>query len=211
VWFTGGVLLRWAPALSLSVALAALVVSSVPPAASAAAQHHQVQVSFVLRPTWLPSGYSVSGGGWISPSGGLRTYPNTGVSASLIIVGSNKHPTIPILFTLDYYGYHDPESKSIMVTASPTKSGGVLPGPPTTTLNHRRVSVYSYTQGALHNPNVDISWIEDGDAIDVTTQGLPIAQAERFVEGLVKKPPPRHSEPIPAATTTLPLPTTAAG
>ena len=149
------------------------------------------------------------GWGWISPPGGLRVYPNTGVSASLIIEGSKKQPTVPILFTLSYYGYHDPESKNIMVTASPTKSTGGLPGPPNTTLNHRKVSVSSYTQGVFHNLNVDISWREDGDAVDVTTQGLPILQAERFVEGLAKGAPPRHSEPIPAATTTLP--TTARG
>ena len=209
MWFTGGVLRRRATALPVLIALASVVVAHVPSAASATDQHHRVRVSFVLRPKWLPIGYSVSGGGSVSPPGGLRVYPNTGVSASLIIEGSNKHPIVPILFTLDYYGYHDPESKNIMVTASPTESAGVLPGPPNTTLHHRRVSVSSYTQGVFHNLNVDISWREGGDVVDVTTQGLAIGQAERFVEGLAKGAPPRHSEPIPAATTTLP--TTAPG
>jgi hypothetical protein len=76
------------------------------------------------------------------------------------------------------------------------------PGRPNTTLDRRRVSVSSYTQGIFHNLNVDISWMEDGDTISVTTQGVPVAEAEQFVEGLTKGAPPRHPRPIPPATTT---------
>jgi hypothetical protein len=191
----------------VSAALTVVVALGVSSAASAAGSHRGVRVTFVLSPTWLPSGYSTSGGGWISPPGGLRVYPNTGVTESIIAAGSKKYPNVPVLFTLDYYGFHDPESKNIDVTATPAKSPGFAPAIPNATLHHRRVSLYSYTQGALHNLNVDLSWVEDGDAIDVTTQGLPVAQAERFVEGLVKKDPPRHPQPIPAATTTVPTTT----
>jgi hypothetical protein len=203
VWFTGQVPRRWAAALLLSLVPAALAVSSAPTAASAADRHQPVRVTFVLRPTWLPSGFSVSGGGYISPPGGLRVYPYTGVAASLFTTGANEHPRpIPVLFTLDYYGFHNPESKNITLLAEPTKLAGVLPARPNTTLARRKVSVSSYKEGALHNLNVDISWIEDGDAIDVTTQGLPVVQAEQFVEGLVRGAPPRHVHPIPPATTT---------
>ncbi len=210
MWFTGWVPRRWATALLLSLVPAALALSGDPSAAAATGRHPPVRVSFVLRPTWLPSGFSVSGGGYISPSGGLRVYPYTGVSSSLITTGANEHPTaIPVLFTLDYYGFHNPESKNIMVMASPAKSG-VLPGRPNTTLDHRRVSVSSYMQGIFHNLNVDISWVEDGDTISVTTQGVPVAQAEQFVEGLTKGAPPRHPRPIPPATTTTTTTTTTA-
>jgi hypothetical protein len=58
----------------------------------------------------------------VSPPGGLRLYPNAG-SELVLIEGSNKHPTVPVLLTLSYYGYHNPESKNITVTASPAKSG----------------------------------------------------------------------------------------
>jgi len=161
-------------------------------------------VTFVLRPTWLPTGYSISGGGWISPSGGLRVYPNTGVSDAVLTAGSSKQRSVPILFTLNYYGYHDPESKDITLTASPAKSPGAGTPRPNTKLGRRRVNVYTYTQGALRNLNVDIEWVEGDDSMVVTTQGLPTAQAEHFVEGLTRERPPRSHPLGPATTTTSP-------
>jgi hypothetical protein len=172
---------------------------------SAGAHPRPVRVTFALIPRWLPSGYSTSGGGWISPPGGLRIYPNTGVVESIISTGSDNDASVPVLFTLNYYGYHNPESDSITVTASPANSAAPGPARPNRTLGHRKVSLYTYTQGALHNLNVDLSWVEGGDQIDVTTQGLPVAEAERFVEGLVKKSPPFGSaatRPLDIATTT---------
>ncbi len=109
---------------------------------------------------------------------------------SVLIEGSNRHPTVPVLFSLEYYGYHDPESESIWLTASPANSPGPGAAKPNKTFGHRRVALYTYTQGALHNLNVDVSWVEDSDVIEVSTQGLAVAEVERFVESLVKKNPP---------------------
>ena len=140
----------------------------------------------------------------MSPPGGLQVYPNTGTE-SVLIVRSNKHPTVPVLFTLTYYGYHDPESKTIRVMATPAKSAGPRPATPNTKLGHRKVALYSYAQGALHNLNVDVSWVEDGDLIQVTTQGLPTDQVIRFVNRLVQKSQHRQAPSItPRAVTTIP-------
>lgn len=181
--------------------LAATVATSIQSAAFASGRHRPVTVAFVLRPTWLPSGYSTSGGGWISPAGGLRVYPNTDVTESVISTAPGRQPTIPVLFTLDYYGYHDPESQSILVMASPAKPPSLPPAKPNTTIDRRRVSLSTDTQGALHNLNVDVSWIEGGDVIDVSTQGLPVAQVTRFVAGLARAHPPRHPNRSDTAST----------
>lgn len=190
------------------LAVALLTVSSVAgleSAASAAGHSRPVRVTFALTPTWLPSGYSISGGGWISPVGGLRIYPNTGEGETVIIAGSKKRsPMIPVLFTLNYYGYHDPESKSISVMASPAKAVDEIgPGPLNAKIGKRNVALYHYTQGAFRNLNVDVSWLEHGDVIEVTTQGLPMNLVERFVAGLVEKNPHgMRTAPIGAGTTT---------
>ena len=153
--------------------------------ASASGHNRPIRVTYVLKPTWLPSGYSTSGGGWVSPPGGLRVYPDTDAE-SVFIEGSDKHPTVPVLFTLSYYGYHNPESKTITVMATPAKSAGPGPATPNTKVGHRRVALYTYTQGALHNLNVDVSWVENGDLIEVTTQGLTTDQVAMFVNGLAQ-------------------------
>jgi hypothetical protein len=94
------------------------------------------------------------------------------------------------------------------VTATPANSPGPGPGRPNTDLGRGRVALFSYTQGALHNLNVDVSWVEEGDVIEVTTQGLSVAEAERFTEGLVRTTPPFRSAatspPGEGTTTSLP-------
>ena len=172
-------------ALLAFAALTVMTVLGFQSPASASGHNRPIRVTFVLKPTWLPSGYSTSGGGWVSPTGGLRVYPNTDAE-SVFIEGSDKHPTVPVLFTLSYYGYHNPESKTITVMATPAKSAGPGPATPNTKVGHRRVALYTYTQGALHNLNVDVSWVENGDLIEVTTQGLPIDQVAMFVNGLAQ-------------------------
>ena len=67
------------------------------------------------------------------------------------------------------------------------------------------MNLSSYTEGALHNLNVDVSWVEDGDVIDVSTQGVPVVQVTRFVAGLTRVDPPRHPNRSDTAST-LPHP-----
>jgi hypothetical protein len=55
----------------------------------------------------------------VEPAGGLKVGKKAGVSAGLLTVGpDSKTRPNPVLFTLSYYGYHDPESKSIRLTAT---------------------------------------------------------------------------------------------
>jgi len=163
--------------------------------AAAAPQVHTVPVRFVLEPSWLPAGYSATGGGWVTPAGGLRVYPKTGDTASVISVGSGseKQQNSPVLFTLSYYGFHNPESKSIRLIAS-TEVSPPTDGdrPSTLKLDGRRVTMTSHTEGALHNIVTTASWTQRGDAIIVTTEGLTTHQTSRFITGLVEHKPPRR-------------------
>jgi hypothetical protein len=161
----------------------------VAPAAAATGHADTVRVRYVLAPTWLPAGYSASGGGWVTPAGGLQVYPDARVSSSRIEVGSDTSTTVPVLFTLEYFGFHDPESKRIWLTATPAGSSSD-PRSSTVTLGHRRVALTSSTQGVFHNPVTDASWTEKGDAIILTAQGLSPSQVSRFISGLAERTPP---------------------
>jgi hypothetical protein len=145
-------------------------------------------VHFVLEPSWLPRDYSTTGGGWVSPAGGLHVYPRTGAAASVVTVGSGKSHQTPVLFTLDYYGFHNPESKSIRLIAvkeySPQASYGSV------RLDGRLVTLTAHTEGMFHNNVTTASWDEHGDAVTVTTEGLTTGEASRFIKGLVERTPP---------------------
>jgi hypothetical protein len=163
--------------------------------AAATEQARTVHVRFVLEPSWLPAGYSANGGGWVLPAGGLHVYPEAGVSASVMSVGADKQQdtqqNLPVLFALSYYGFHNPESKSIRLIASKQASpptGGNNQG--TLRLNGRRVILTSHTEGVLHNIVTTATWVERGDAVIVTTEGLTTAQTSRFITGLAEHKPP---------------------
>ena len=63
--------------LTAAIAVAFCLFAPEVPANAAVGHSDSVRVSFVLAPTWLPSGYSATCGGWVTPPGGLRVYPNT--------------------------------------------------------------------------------------------------------------------------------------
>ncbi len=96
-----------------------------------------------------------------------------------------------MLFTLDYYGFHNPESENIRLIASrglplPTDAGsrGAL------RLGGRSVTMASHTEGVFHNVVTTASWDERGDSVLMTAEGLTTAQASRFIRGLVEHEPP---------------------
>jgi hypothetical protein len=158
--------------------------------AAATEQARTVHVRFVLEPSGHPAGYSANGGGWVVPSGGLHVYPKTGVTASVVSVGSDKQQdtqqTVPVLFTLSYYGFHNPESMSIRLIASKQVSpsmNGNRQG--TLRLNGRRVTLASHTEGEFHNIVTTASWVERGDAVIVTTEGLTTVLTSRLISGIV--------------------------
>ena len=151
-------------------------------------------VRFVLEPSWLPAGYSPTGGGWVSPAGGLHVYPEAGGAASVITVGSapDTQRSTPVLFTLNYYGFHNPESKSIRLVATegfPEPTDGDSRG--TLSLGGRSVTIASHTEGVFHNVVTTASWDERGDSVLLITEGLTTNQAAHFVRGLIERKPPR--------------------
>ncbi len=161
--------------------------------AAATKGDRSVPVRFVFEPSWLPAGYSASGGGWVTPAGGLQVYPRTGVAASVFSVGSapERQRSTPVLFTLDYYGFHNPESKNIRLIASkglPLPMDGNRQG--VLRLGGRNVTMASHTEGVFHNVVTTASWDERGDSVLMTTEGLTTAQASRFIRGLVEHAPP---------------------
>ncbi len=184
--------MKWCSAVVVAVGVV-LSTGLVAGPASAASPASSSLVRFVLKPTWLPSGFSASGGGWVTPPGGLDVYPQTG-RAGIVSVGSYKGPhSTPVLFTLTYYGFHNPESKSIHLFAtkaiSPPTNGN---NQGTLRLNGRRVMMTSHTEGVFHNIVTTASWHERGDVVTVSTEGLTTAQTSRFIEGLsVQNPPSR--------------------
>jgi hypothetical protein len=160
--------------------------------AGAAKQAAPVPVRFVLEPSWLPAGYSATGGGWVAPAGGLHVYPEAGANASVFTVGSGKQQNTPVLFTLSYYGFRNPESKNIRLIASkevsPSTDGN---DKGTLRLDGRSVIMTSHTEGVFHNIVTTASWVERGDTVFVTTEGLTTAETSRFITGLVEHKPPR--------------------
>jgi hypothetical protein len=157
-------------------------------AAGAANPDSSVPVRFVLEPSWLPGGYSASGGGWVTPAGGLHVFPNSGANAMTVSVGRDGQQSTPVLFALSYYGFHNPESKSIRLLAFNESSPLRIPN--TVRLNGRTVALTSYTEGAFHNVVTTAQWDEHGDAIALTTEGLTTDQTSRFIKGLVEHRPP---------------------
>jgi hypothetical protein len=179
---------RWSRSIGFAVVLA-VTCGLVAPAAAATGHASAVRVRYVLAPTWLPAGYSATGGGWVTPAGGLHVYPDAQASVSRFEVGSDTSTTPPVLFTLEYFGFHNPGSKNIRLTATPTGSSSAPPGP-TVTLGRRQVALTSYTQGVFYNQVTDASWTENGDAILLTAQGLSLSQVGRFISDLAERRAP---------------------
>lgn len=162
---------------------------SQPPYLASASTH----LGFVLLPTWLPPGFSASGGGWIEPVGGLRIGNKTGVSVEYLGVSPESKPRAnPVLFTLSYYGYHNPESKNIRLTAT---RYGFPPQGVFEALGGRHVEVNSAFEPGYFggNTNSSASWVEHGVYVDVMAQGITKTQLARFVAGLKERPPPKSS------------------
>jgi len=192
-------------ALAAAAGLTPLSVLAFEPVA-AARQARPVEVTFVLEPTWLPSGYSTTGGGWVKPPGGLQVSPDSGVGVAQFEIpakeGSNSATSqaaarsgtksTQALFTLSYFGFHNPESKSIRLVATTEPSPSFQPhGGTVQKLNGRRVTITSYTQGIFHNIVAFASWDERGDLVTVATQGLTTNQVARFISGLTERKPPQ--------------------
>jgi hypothetical protein len=163
--------------------------SQVPYLASAS-----VHPTFVLLPTWLPPGFSASGGGWIKPVGGLKIGNGGGVTTEILgpAGADSKTRQNPTLFTLSYYGYHNPESKNIRLTAT---RYGFPPQGSLQTLGGRHAEVNSNFQPGYFGGNTDssASWVEHGAYVVVMAQGITKAQLARFVAGLKEHPPPKSS------------------
>jgi hypothetical protein len=145
-----------------------------------------------LTPTWLPPGFSASGGGYVDPPGGLKFGSAVDVSVGLV---STNVPTaaqataVPVVFTLDYYGYHNPESKSIRLMGV---KYGFRPSGATTALGGRHVMLSSsFVPGYFGgNTNSGASWVERGLSFNVMAQGITKGQLARFVAGLKEHAPP---------------------
>ncbi len=162
--------------------------SQVPYLASAS-----VHLGFVLLPSWLPPGFSASAGGWIKPVGGLKIGNKAGVSVEYGGVGPEAKPRVdPVLFTLSYYGYHNPESKNIRLT---TTRYGYPPQGSLETLGGRHVEISSKFEPGYFGGNINssASWVEHGTYVVVMAQGITKAQLARFVGGLKEHPPPKSS------------------
>lgn len=194
-------------ALVAAVALASLVGglylggvgrSSPPPRRAAASRSGPDLVAtkstrppFVLIPSWLPPGFSASGGGYVDPPGGLNVGSPSRLSVSTVSEGSNggQAQLIPVVFTLNYYGYHNPESKSILLAGL---GGGQAPSGPTTVLGGRHVSLASAFKPGYFGGNTYSSavWIERHLYFNVMAQGISKAELAHFVAALKERPPP---------------------
>ena len=143
---------------------------------------------FVLLPSWLPPGFSASAGGWIKPVGGLKVGSQTGVSVEFGGASPESKPLAdPVLFTLSYYGYHNPESKNIRLIAT---RYGSRPQGSLQSLGGRRVEVHSkFVPGYFGgNTNSSASWVEHDEYVSVMAQGITKAQLSRFIAGLKEHP-----------------------
>jgi len=144
----------------------------------------------VLVPKWLPAGFSSSGGGYVHPPGGL-TLGNQAATGGISSPGSPQHSN-PTLFTLTYYGYHDPV-EMIWLTASRYSFG--ISGP-FTELGGRKVLLRSTVDksGFVPIPQVSATWIERGVLMEVTSQAVTKRQVERFFANLKEEPMPTKHE-----------------
>lgn len=129
----------------------------------------------------------------MKPVGGLKVGNKAGVNAGIISVGSgSKTRTDPVLFTLTYYGYHDPESKNLHLVASVYGFGRLAR---LQTVGGRHVALGSaFVPGYFGgNTNSFASWFERGAFISITAQGITKVQLARFVAGLKEHPAPKVS------------------
>jgi hypothetical protein len=121
----------------------------------------------------------------------LLVYPRTG-AVTLFSVGAKKkqQSSTPVLFSLSYFGYHNPESKSIRLTATKQVFPPAVNGRQgSVRLGGRTVAMTSQTQGVFHNPVTTVSWNERGDSILVTAEGLTVSPVDRFIKGLTEREP----------------------
>ena len=157
--------------------------------------------AFALLPRWLPPGFSATGGGGVYPPGGLHI---GGVAETVLEAasGSGRPPPLPKpnrdLFTLAYFGYHDPVKMIWAYTAQ--YSFGTGPGP-FVHLGGRKVSIDSTidTSGFVPIRQVYASWIEHGVEIDLSAQAVSETQIERFIANLKEEPYPTRRSPSDAA------------
>jgi len=159
-----------------------------PPPPRGAAPGGRPRVGFVLVPKWLPSSFSATGGDSVDPPGGLRlgSHPGHRYSAS----SSNAAGSDPtVLYTLDYYGYHDPESKSIHLEAL---RGGHVPSGKASEVGDRSVVLTSQFDpiGFAGTTVSRASWRERGVTFDVIASGIDRNALAHFVAALREQPPP---------------------
>ena len=123
------------------------------------------------------------------PAGGLRLGKKAGVTVTQFGPGVPSRAD-PVLFTLTYYGYHDPETKSIRLTALRFAS---TPTARRISLGGRRTLLASHVDNSGFVPVTQTyaSCVERHVGIDVTAQGLTRQQLARFVADLKEEPPPR--------------------
>ena len=157
------------------------------------------RVSFVLEPTWLPAGFSASGGGWVTPPGGLHVSPGSQAAVSTFASGGVGSSSVQVLFTLDYYGYHSPITQSIHLSAIPWTSPSIVsasPHPNFVRAGRRDIDLNTSTPGAGSSaePATFAIWTERKVLVQVTAQGITRAQLIRFVVGLAERPPPRRTK-----------------
>ncbi len=122
------------------------------------------------------------------PVGGLKVGNQTGVNVEFGEASPESKPLAdPVLFTLSYYGYHNPESKNIRLIA--TRYGSPPQGS-LQSLAGRRVEVHSkFVPGYFGgNTNSSASWVEHDEYVSVMAQGITKAQLSRFVAGLKERP-----------------------
>jgi hypothetical protein len=165
------------------VALCAMALALIPSTSALAAagrvEHARgPTLAFVLEPTWLPAGFSASGGDSVEPTGGL----NVGGRQD-----SSSHRT---LFTESYFGYRNPEDKSLRLSAF-RFTGPRLGG--TRRLAGRRVVLTSSSQAGPYGATTDTSaiWTERGVLVIAVAQGVTDAQMAHFVAGLREHAAPR--------------------
>jgi hypothetical protein len=145
-------------------------------------------VSFVLAPSWLPPGFSITGGDYVE--GGLELGRATEVSASLDQSGSAPKAD-RALFALDYYGYHQPGRENIRLLALQFGSPGTAA---TTPLGGRHVILSSHFDpgGFVGNVDTTATWVEHKTYLQVVAEGITESQLARFVAGLREQSPPAY-------------------
>jgi hypothetical protein len=134
--------------------------------------------SFFLKPTWLPPSFSASGGGWVRPSGGLR-------------IGAASHES-NALFTMSYYGYHNPEDKWLQLVAGP---GAGRSNAATDRIDGRNVALTSYFKPGPYGGGTftQATWTERGAIVSIVAEGITEAQLARFIAGLQERAVPKRA------------------